>query len=166
MKTEEELTELLQKARKEGNKEVIAMFEKFGNNDRQRVMNYRGYYQWLECGYKGEPVFNEYGWYKNDIPDSAIEKIPLWHTDYTESHIEVAHLPNGKWVNGYNYMLQESGGCGGCSIWSTQYNSRVEAINAVLNRIKGQIQRGTNADKKHLADIKKVKLELMQPSLF
>lgn len=166
MKSEEELKEMLQKAKEEGNEEIVTIFAKFGKNERQQVINYRCYQQWLSCGFKGEPVFNEYGWLNNDIPQSDIEKIPLWHTDYNKSYVEVTQLPNGKWVNGYNYMLQESGGCGGCGIWSKQFSTRMEAIDNVLNRIKGQIERGTNSDKKHLADLKKLKLNLMQPSLF
>ena len=157
--------ELLQSARDENDTETLEELRKFGNGDRQQVMNYRHYHQWLDCGYKGEPEFNEYGWCANDIPDGS-EVIELWRSGYTESYIEIAQLPNGKWVNGCTYMLSESGEAGCCSIWGTRYDTRMKAISNVLERIERHIKQGTNADKKHLADIKKVRASISQPSLF
>ena len=166
MGTEEELLLLLRKAKENHDEEILNQFQEFGSSERQQVMNYRNYHQWLECGYKGEISFDKYGWCTNEIPASDIEKIELWHNDYTENYIEVAQLPNGKWVNGCFCTLTESGCAGGCSIWGEKYETRLKALDNAIKRITEQIQRGTNADKKHLADIKKVRLEMRQLSLF
>lgn len=165
MKTEEELMELLQLAREDNDTATLEEFRKFGDGDRQQIMNYRHYHHWLNCGYKGEPEFNEYGWCVNDIPES-FEVIELWQSGYTESYIEVAQLPNGKWVNGCTYMLSESGEVSCCSIWGTRYDTRMKAINSVLERVERHIKQGNNADKKHLTDLQKVRMNLMQPSFF
>lgn len=166
MKTVKDVKEMLQKAKQKNDEAMLSEFRKFGENERQQVMNYQCWLQWCECGYKGEPAFDEYGWLKNEIAENAIERISLWHNDWIDNYIEVAQLPNGKWVSGYDYMLSESGGVAGCSIWHKQYASRKEAINAVLDRIKEHIERGTANDKKHLKDIDKAKLNAMQLSLF
>ena len=166
MKTEEELLLLLRKAKESNNEEILKQFQELGSNERQQVMNYRHYHQWLECGYKGSALFDKYGWCTNEIPASDIEKIELWHNENTENYIEVAQLPNGKWVSGCFYFLAESGCAGGCSIWGEKYNTRFEALNSAIKRITEQIQRGTNADKKHLADLKKLWLDIRQLSLF
>lgn len=166
MKTEAEVNTMLEKALADNDEKVIAEFRRFGDTKRQQIMNYRHYHQWLSCGYEGEPTFNEYGWCNNCIPDDAIEYIPLWSNDCINNEIEVAQLPNGKWVCGYNYMLSDSGGVAGCSIWHTQFASRLEAVRHVANRIKAQIKNGTAADKKHIADVDRAVLNTMQLSLF
>ena len=166
MRTEQELLLLLRKAKESKNEEILKQFEGLGRDERQQVINYRRYHQWLECGYEDETSFNKYGWCTNEIPASDIEKIELWHNDFTENYIEVAQLPNDQWVSGCHYTLTESGCAGGCSIWGEKYNTRFEALNSAIKRITEQIQRGTNADKKNLADIKKVRLEMRQLSLF
>lgn len=166
MRTEKELLLLLRKAKENNDEEILKQFEELGRDERQQVINYRRYHQWLECGYKGEISFDEYGWCSNDIPASDIEKIELWHNDNTDNYIEVAQLPNGKWVNGCFYILTESGCAYGCSIWGEKYNTRLEALDSVIKRITEKIQCGTNADKKHLADMKKLRLEIRQLSLF
>lgn len=166
MKTENELLLLLSKAKENNDEEILNKFQEFGGNERQQVMNYRHYHQWLECGYKGSASFDKYGWCTNEIPASDIEKIELWHNDYTENYIEVAQLPNDKWVNGCFYFLSESGCASRCSIWGEKSNTRFEALDSVAKQIIEQIQCGTNADKKHLADMKKVRLGTRQLSLF
>lgn len=166
METEKELLLLLSKAKENNDKEILKQFQDFGSNELQQVINYRRYHQWLECGYEGKISFNKYGWCTNDIPASDIEKIELWHNDYTDNYIEVAQLPNGKWVNGCFYFLSESGCVSKCCIWGEKYNTRLKAMNSVIKRITEKLQRGTNADKKHLADIKKAMLEIRQLSLF
>lgn len=166
METEEELRASIEKAQEENDEATLAMFQPFGKGTRQQAMNYRHYEQWLSCGYEGEPQFNEYGWLTNEVPDKDIEEVVLWGEDWHKAVVELAQVPNGKWVNGYNYMLSESGGCAGCSIWHTQYETRREALNAALDRIKRQIESGTNADKKHLADIRKAKQCAIELSLF
>lgn len=166
MKTEEEVKAMLIKAQQEKDEAMLAEFRKFGEEERLQLSNYRHWLKWRECGYEGKPIFDEYGWLKNEVAENAIEHISLWHNDWIDNFIEVAQLPNGKWVCGYDYMLSESGGCAGCSIWHKQYASRGEAIRNVTDRIKEQIERGTTADKKHLKDIERVQLEAMQLSLF
>ena len=166
METEKELLLLLRKAKENNNEEILNQFQEFGSNERQQVMNYRNYHQWLECGYKCEISFDKYGWCTNEIPASDIEKIELWHNDYTDNYIEVAQLPNGKWVNGCFYFLTESGCAGGCSIWGQKYDTRLKALDSAIKRIIKQLQSGTNADKKHIADLKKLWLDTRQLSLF
>jgi len=166
MRTEKELLLLLSKAKENNDEEILKQFQEFGSYERQQVINYRHYQQWLECGYKGEISFDKYGWCTNEIPASYIEKIELWHNDYTENYIEVAQLPNGKWVNGCFCTLTESGCAGGCSIWGQKYDTRLEALDSAIKRIIKQLQSGTNADKKHIADMKKLWLDTRQLSLF
>lgn len=166
MRTEEELLLLLRKAKENNDEEILKQFQEFGSNERQQVMNYRHYHQWLECGYEGSVSFDKYGWCTNEIPASDIEKIELWHNDNTDNYIEVARIPNGKWVSGFFYFLTESGCASRCSIWGEKYDTRLKALDSVIKRIIEQIQSGTNADKKHLADLKKLRLEIRQLSLF
>ena len=166
MKTEEELLLLLRKAKESNNEEILKQFQELGGNERQQVMNYRHYHQWLECGYKGKISFDKYGWCTNEIPASDIEKIELWHNDNTDNYIEVAQLPNGKWVNGCFCFLAESGCAGGCSIWGQKYDTRLKALDSAIKRIINQLRIVTNADKKHIADLKKLWLDTRQLSLF
>lgn len=167
MKNEsEELMALIKKAEEEKDTSTLAKFQAFGKGTRQQAINYYHYQQWLSCGYQGKPIFNEYGWLKNEIPIENVEVVQLWKTGYHSASVSLFQLPNGKWVNGYSYMLSESGSCVGCSIWRKQYATRQGALNEALDRIKGQIENGTNADKKHLADLTKARQGVRELSLF
>lgn len=158
---------LYNKAIEEKNEKILMEFGKYGKDKHHMIENYAVYTQFLACGYKDAPKYNEYGWCMNEVPKSSKQHLILWGDQYHNSFLEFAQLPNGKWVYGYDYMLSESGACGGCSIFSTQFNSKNEAINAGLKQVEKSIKSSSKAvDLDKLPSIQKLKVNLSWPSLF
>lgn len=140
---EDEYEKRLHKALNKGDAETIAYFAKFGVDVRKQIMNARCYEQYQLCGYKGEPHFNEYGWFDNDEK----ELTPLLNDELIFSAKQSWHLnlltlqhPNGKWVAGVNYFFGITGTYNTPCIWSTWYNSLQEAKRAVLTPLPERLQ--------------------------
>lgn len=158
---------LYNKAKESNNKTILIEFHKFGNDEHHMIENYATYDQYRLCGYTNPPVFDEYGWCKNEIPKEDIHTLPLWSNGYVSSGINYAQLPNGKWVGGYSYMLSESGAVSGSSKWDTQYNSKFEAIKHSLAIVEDAIRRSNvKSDLEHLKEVSKARLNYCQPTLF
>lgn len=155
------------KAKETNDETILREFCKFGNDEHHMIENYASYDQYRLCGYTNPPVFNEYGWCKNDIPKEDIQVLPLWNNGYVTSSINFALLPNGKWVSGYDYMLSESGAVSGSSKWDTQYSSKFEAIKHSLAIVEDAIRRSkVKSDLDHLTEVSKARLNYCQPTLF
>ncbi len=147
--------------------ELASEWEPFGCDKRQRCINRHRYDQWLTCGFRGEPVFDDYRWLENGQRIEAQETIPLWKDGTMENTVECAMLPNGKWISGEHYMLSESGCACVLSIWATQYETRLEALSASMRRVIDYIRRnGKQRDKAHIADINRAMDSIRQLSLF
>ena len=147
--------------------EIEAEWAKWGSDRNQRCRNKRSYDQWLDCGFKGEPVFGAWGWLYNDQLIKAQETIRLWTNGCTESTVECAQLPNGKWISGIHWHLSISGCSRGLSIWRHQYDSRIEALQKPLVDLIAYIKKhGSAKDREHIADVTKVLGEVRQLNLF
>ena len=111
--------------------------------ERQQRENQRQYQQWLSCGFKGEMHLNDCGWCDNGISLSNHEqakKIILFDKHPFSAHIEYMELPNGKWIVGSWLNCPLHGYCHGISVWSKQYESESDAINAELDRIEKALE--------------------------
>ena len=66
-KVEIPMYERYDKAVENNDTEELAWFAQFGSEkwECQMITNARTYEQYLMCGYKEKPVFNEYGWLEN-----------------------------------------------------------------------------------------------------
>jgi len=127
----------LHKAINKGDAETIAYFARFGVDVRKQIRNARCYEQFILCGYKGEPHFDQYGWLDNE---SALRQLITNEQIFSKNHnwnLNVLTLqhPNGKWVAGVNYFFGMTGTHSSPCIWSTWYNSPQEAKRAALNTL-------------------------------
>ncbi len=144
-----------------------AEWAKWGKTRDQCIRNRRHYEQWCECGFTGAPSFDLWGWIDNGRNMKPSETIILWSNGVVESYVECLQLPNGKWISGEHWMLSISGYAGGLSIWSHQYDSRIQALSDPMLRLIERIKRdGTTNDKKHIADIYKSLDSIRQMTLF
>lgn len=139
----------------------------WGRDREQACRNKRTYDQYLECGYTGEPCFDEYGWINNEIPKEQIETIRLFGNETLPSTVECIQLPNGKWVGGVHYNLSLAGCACGCSMWGEQYDTRIACLTAKMLIVRNAIRNSTvGKDKEHLTDIVRAMDNLRQLSLF
>lgn len=142
-------------------------WSEWGKSREQACRNMRNYAQYRECGFTGDPVFDEYGWIKNEVPKEQVESVTLFGEGASVSSVECLQLPNGRWVSGMHYMLAESGCACGCSIWGKQHDSRMDALVARIKSIIEYIKHsGKEKDKAHLASIFRAMDDLRQLSLF
>lgn len=143
------------------------IWQKWGNNKSQRCQNLCAYDQLKECGFNEEPVFDDYGWLSNQRNIKPSEIILLWVEGEIKNTVECRELPNGKWISGAHYILSTSGYVGGLSIWSSQYETRIEALSARLNSILSRVKKSSSAkDRKHIKDIVRVQNKIQQLTLF
>lgn len=137
-------------------------WKRFGDIKYVSAKNRRAYEKWLECGYEGEPEFNEYGWLINNIRLKPTEILPLWEG----SSVECAQLPNGKWVSGSHCHWSLGGYFCSVSIWGDQYDSRVTALTSELRLILRQLKEKPSAEKERIAIVVKAMDDIRQLSLF
>ena len=150
----------------------LAWFAQFGTEkwENQMITNARAYEQYLLCGYKGEPVFNEHGWLENgrciDLKEKS-ELVPVFKDDQYRANVMILQHPNRKWIATAEYNFSISGGGAYPSIWSKQYPTRRDALNAVLDSLISHIENSTvQKDKKYLSIIRKMRGTTCQLSLF
>ena len=118
----------------------------------------------------GEPVFNEHGWLENgrciDLKEKS-ELVSVFKDDQYRANVMILKHPNGKWIATAEYNFSISGGGAYPSIWSKQYQTRRDALNAVLDSLISHIENSTvQKDKKYLSIIRKMRGTTGQLSLF
>ena len=144
-----------------------AFWDVWGKGREKACRNMRSYYQYQDCGYNEEPKFDKYGWIVNDIEKDKVESIRLFGDEPLISTVECLQLPNGKWIGGHHYMLSEQGSSCSCSIWSKQYDSRIEALTSQMRVIADAIKGSKKqSDKVHLAAVVHAMDDVRQLSLF
>ena len=112
-------------------------------DERKQIENDRQYRQWLSCGFAGEMHMNECGWCDNGLSLSNHEqakKIVLFDKYPFSAHVEYMQLPNKKWIVGSWLSCPLHGYCHGISVWSRQYDSEADAINAELDKIERSLE--------------------------
>jgi len=108
--------------------------------NKQDDFNQKQYKKYLSCGYTGEMTVNEYGWCDNEVRTGDMETIDLFDKDRSRAYIRFAHLPNGKWIAASSLTMPNYGyGCPLC-VWCDQYDTKEEAVEAELARIKNGIE--------------------------
>lgn len=158
-----EAEKLYKKAKECGDKVILAKFKAMGKDEYQQIENFSHYDQWLSCGFKGEPVYDEWGWVKNKIPEKDIDRIYLWDRAY----IDYACLPNGLWASGVTFDLSETGYYCSCDIFSDTFPTKNKAIEKGLKQVEEAIRHShIVADRQYQKYIDKARLALMQPTLF
>ena len=160
------------RAVKNNDAEELAWFAQFGTEkwENQMITNARAYEQYLLCGYKGNPIFNEHGLLENghclELKEKA-EFVPVFKDDQYRANVMILQHPNGKWIATAEYNFSISGGGAYPSIWSKQYPTRRDALNAVLDSLISHIENSTvQKDKKYLSIIRKMRGTTCQLSLF
>ena len=112
-------------------------------DERQTRENDRQYQQWLSCGFVGEMHMNECGWCDNGISLSNHEqakKIVLFDKYPFSAHLEYMQLPNKQWIVGSWLNCPLHGYCHGISVWSKQYDTEADAVNAELDKIEKSLE--------------------------
>ncbi len=111
--------------------------------ERQKRENQKQYQQWKSCGFVGDIQINSYGWCVNGLSLSDHEqtkRIELFNKHPFTAHIEYLRLPNSKYVVGSWLNCPCHGYCHGISVWSKQYETENEAINAELDKIEKSLE--------------------------
>lgn len=171
-KVEIPMYERYDKAVENNDAEELAWFAQFGSEkwECQMITNARTYEQYLMCGYKEKPVFNEYGWLENGNCMSLKEKsehVQVFKDGTFNAEIMLLQHPNGKWIGTLCYSLSICGGGSYPSIWEKQYDTRRHALNATLDKLIGYVESSTvQKDRKYLPLIKKMRASTGQLSLF
>ena len=171
-KVERPMYERYDNAVERNDRKELEWFAQFGSSKRenQMITNARCYEQYLKCGYKGQPCFDKYGWLRNghctELKERA-ETIEVFRDGQFHAVVMVVQHPNGTWTASTEYTLSQSGGGAYPSIWGAVYPSRREALNASLDRIISSIENShVKNDKRYLAEVKKMRGETGQLSLF
>ena len=171
-KVEVPMYERYDKAVEENNEEELKWFSQFGSEkwENQMITNARAYEQYLSCGYKGKPRFNECGWIENGNHEELKEKtesVNVFKDGQCYAYVSILQHPNGMWVANEQYTLSLSGGGGYPGIWNQQYPTRRDALNAMLDSLIRHIENSSvQKDKKYLSIIRKMRGTTDQLSLF
>ena len=172
MDIEKPMYERYDKAVERNDKEELEWFAQFGSSkwESQMITNARCYEQYLKCGYKGMPRFDEHGWLRNghctELKEMA-ETIEVFKDGQFHAVVMVVQHPNGTWTASTEYALSQSGGGAYPSIWGTTYSSRREALNVSLDKILSCIENSkVKNDKRYLDAVRKMRGETRQLSLF
>ena len=169
---ERSLYERYDKAVENNDTKELEWFAQFGSEKwmEQMIRNARLYEAYIKCGYSDKPRFDDHGWLVNGTyveMKEKIEYIKVFEDNQYHAIIAILQHPNGKWSAGVNYSLSMSGGLSSPSMFNCPYNSRMEAINASLDKIIEIIERSDcNRDKGYLSKVRKQRGDRNQLSLF
>lgn len=142
-------------------------WSEWGDSRETACRNMRCYDQYQECGYTDKPQFDKYGWLCNDVPVADIEVVKLYGEEPLISTVECLQLPNGKWVSGSHWHLSLTGRVCGCSIWSRQHDTRINALIYEMRQLIDIIKRDkVKKDEAHIPDIVHAMDNVRQLSLF
>ncbi len=111
--------------------------------ERQTRENEKQYQQFLKCGFTGAMHLNDAGFCDNGLSLSNHEqakKIVLFDRYPFSAHVEYMQLPNKQWIVGSWLSCPLHGYCHGISVWSRQYDSEADAINAELDKIERSLE--------------------------
>lgn len=151
-----------------GNQKIIDEYKPF-NNRRSKTLgawsmalNRCSWEHYLNCGYTGdyESHLDDYGWFEfRPDPDEVLTVYEEKHKDKfcRSAFVEVAHLPNGKWVSGLRCLFTKSGCMESVDIFNPQFPTRQEALCNVLKKIvrytDGEPESVVNAIKKGITAV-------------
>lgn len=168
MKTENEIIANFKAALNNGDVATLQYMLSFTDRFDQMARNIRSYEQYLACGYTDKPTFDKYGWIDNDKKlNTNVESLTVFDDGRQSLNIQLLCLANGKWVEGINIALSESGYVGGAGIWGTQFPTRHDALIAALKHALKIIQSSScKADLKYIKVVKNKIIQELQPSFF
>lgn len=131
--------------------------------ERQKRENQQTYEKWLSCGFAGEMILNDAGWFDYKLPN--VVKITVFEKSYqNHAYIGYTQLPNGKWVAGSDMFCATHGYCHSASIWSKQYDTQEEAILAQLDYIERELNDKDKKQKFIMNGIQNLRNQYRQPS--
>ena len=133
--------------------------------ERQERENRQHYEKWLSCGFTGEMLLNEHGWFDECYKIPNITKIEVFRKGYQHrAELEYTQLPNGKWIAGSDLWCATYGYCHGVSIWDKQYDTQEEAILAGLDYIESRLEGKDKKQKFILNGIQNLRNKYKKPS--
>ena len=115
----------------------LEWFQQFGDTLRTITLNVYAYRKQLEFGFT-EISFNQYGWFtKPEFLDQ--EKLIFGNPEHymQNSTLYLARGINNVWTNSICYTFGCAGGSSPLSVYGEQFNSRNDALDAGLNKLKG-----------------------------
>ncbi len=165
---------IIEDAMEKGDQKTLAIYEPFANKVTSlgawgMALNYCEYHCALACGFKVdyESHLNEYGWFDFKIKPSEV--VTVWKPEKRRkkeiegaalqrvASIELAHLPNGKWISALWCIFSRSGHGDSITTFSKQFSTRQEALRDKLKDIvyytDGEPESVVNAVKRGITEL-------------
>lgn len=117
------------------NRQIIDLYESFGERPYQFLLNKRTYERGLLFGFMDKSL-DEHGWLERPkfIEQERIEFIDRkgW---VAMNYITIGRGMNGKWTYGVSYSTGGAGGGYGLDVWGKVFDTRKECLAAALQEI-------------------------------